>query len=103
MFLGANIPESLRKTGHRAPTDDPTKPGVGGALVFKRLVAFLSELEASGTKLNYPPATCAELCWMGIHCLVAAMIMKPEFPWSDRDLLIKGMLEIHLKGILRSS
>ena len=75
---------------------------MGGALVFKRLVAFLSELEASGTKLNYPPDTCAELCWMGIHGLVAAMIMKPEFPWSDRELLINGMLDIHLKGILRT-
>ena len=102
VFLGANIPESVRKVGHRAPTDDPTRPGVGGALVFKRLVEFLVELETSGTKLNYPPDTCAELCWMGIHGLVAAMIMKPEFPWSDRELLINGMLDIHLKGILQN-
>ena len=100
VFLDANIPEAIRKVGHRAPTDDPTKPGVGGALVFKRLVAILVELEASGTKLNYPPDTCGELCWMGLHGLVSAFILKPEFPWSDRELLIKGMLEIHLKGIL---
>ena len=103
VFLGANIPEAIRKVGHKAATDDPTKPGVGGALVFKRLVAFLTELEAAGTKLNYPPDTCAELCWMGIHGLVAAMIMKPEFPWSDRELLINGMLDIHLKGIVRGA
>ena len=103
VFLGANIPESIRKVGHRAPTDDPTKPGVGGALVFKRLVAFLCELEASGVKLNYPPDTCAELCWMGMHGLVSAMIMKPDFPWSDRELLIKGMLDIHLNGILKNA
>lgn len=102
VFLGANMPEAIRKVGHRAATDDPTKPGVGGALVFKRLVTFLLELEASGVKLNYPPDTCAELCWMGIHGLVAAMILKPEFPWSDRDLLIKGMLDIHLRGMLRN-
>ena len=42
VFMGANIPESIRKVGHRAPTDDPTKPGVGGAIVFNRLVAMLS-------------------------------------------------------------
>jgi AcrR family transcriptional regulator len=100
VFMGANIPESMRKVGHRAATDDPTKPGVGGALVFSRLVAILKEIEAGGTKLNYPADTCAELCWMGIHGLVAAFIMKPEFPWSDRELLIKGMLDIHLKGML---
>jgi AcrR family transcriptional regulator len=103
VFLGANIPEAIRKVGHRAPTDDPTRPGVRGAIVFSRLVAFLSEAEASGIKLNYPPVTCAELCWMGIHGLVAALILKPEFPWSDRELLIKGMLDIHLKGVLRGT
>jgi AcrR family transcriptional regulator len=100
VFMGAHIPEAMRKVGHRAATDDPTKPGVGGALVFSRLVAILNEIEAGGTKLNYPADTCAELCWMGIHGLVAAFIMKPEFPWSDRELLIKGMLDIHLKGML---
>lgn len=101
VFLGGNIPESMRKVGHRAPTDDPTKPGVRGALVFKRLVTFLGEVEASGTKLKYPPDTCGELCWMGLHGLISAFIMKPEFPWSDRDLLINGMLDIHLEGILQ--
>ena len=102
VFLGPHIPESIRKTGHKAATDDPTTPGVGGALVFKRLVTILNELEASGAKLKYPADTCGELCWMGLHGLVSAFIIKPEFPWSDRELLIKGMLDIHLKGILRT-
>ncbi|WP_421998418.1 TetR/AcrR family transcriptional regulator [Reyranella sp.] len=102
VFLGANMPESLRKIGHKAPTDDPTQPGVGGALVFKRLVAFLGEAQGAGVRLLYPPETCAELCWMGMHGLVSALIMKPEFPWSDRDVLIKGMLDIHLKGIVEA-
>ena len=100
IFMGTNIPESMRKVGHRAATDDPTRPGVGGAIVFGRLVAMLSQVEASGTKLNYPPDTCAELCWMGIHGVVAAFITKPEFPWSNRELLISGMLDITLKGIV---
>ena len=39
---------------------------------------------------------------MGIHGVVAALIMKPEFPWSDRELLINGMLDIELRGILRT-
>lgn len=102
IFMGANIPESLRKIGHRMPTDDPTRPGVGGALVFSRLVAILNQVEASGVKLRYPADTCAELCWMGIHGVVAAMIMKPDFPWSNRDLLIDGMLDMVAKGIVRA-
>jgi AcrR family transcriptional regulator len=101
VFLGAHVPESIRKVGHRAATDDPTKPGVGGALVFKRMVDILGELEASGTKLRYPADTCGELCWMGLHGLVSAFITKPDFPWSDRELLINGMLDIQLEGILQ--
>jgi len=99
VFLGAHMPEAIRKVGHRAATDDPAKPGVGGALVFKRLVNILGELETSGTKLRYPADACGELCWMGLHGLVSAFIMKPEFPWSDRELLINGMLDIQLEGI----
>ncbi|TAJ42939.1 MAG: TetR/AcrR family transcriptional regulator [Reyranella sp.] len=101
VFIGNNIPESIRKVGHRMPVDDPSRPGVGGALVFSRLVALLSQLETSGVKLNYPPDTCAELCWMGIHGVVAALIMKPDFPWSNRETLIQGMQDIVIKGILR--
>lgn len=101
IFLGNNIPESMRKVGHRAPTDDPTRPGVVGAIVFQRLVAILVEAENSGVKLNYAPDTCAELCWMGIHGLASTLIQKPEFPWSNRDTLTKGMLDILLKGIVR--
>ena len=101
VFMGNNMPESVRKVGHRMPIDDPNLPGVGGALVFSRLVALLSQLQASGVKLNYPPDTCAELCWMGIHGVVAALIMKPDFPWSNRETLIQGMQDIVIKGILR--
>lgn len=102
IFLATNIPESIRKLGHRMPTDDPTRPGIGGALVFQRLVGILAEAEASGLRLNYPADTCAELCWMAMHGVVSALILKPEFPWSNRDLLGTGMLDIVMRGIIRA-
>ena len=103
IFLGTNIPESIRKLGHRMPTDDPTRPGIGGAVVFQRLVTMLVEAKEGGLKLNYPPDTCAELCWMGIHGVVAALILKPDFPWSNRDLLGTGMLDIVLNGVIAAA
>jgi AcrR family transcriptional regulator len=103
IFLGSNVPESMRKVGHRMSTDDPTRPGVNGAIVFQRLVSVLVQAEAAGLKLNYPADTCAELCWMGIHGLASALILKPEFPWSSRDMLINGMLDMILKGITRDA
>lgn len=100
IFIGNNVPESVRKVGHRMPTDDPTRPGVGGALVFQRLVAAFVEAQASGLALNYAPDTCAELCWMGIHGVVSVLITKPDFPWTNRDTLMNGMLDITLKGVV---
>ena len=100
IFMGNNVPESMRKIGHRMPTDDPTRPGVGGSLVFQRLVAAFVEAQAAGLRLNYPPDTCAELCWMGIHGVVSVLVTKPDFPWSNRDTLMNGMLDITLKGVV---
>ena len=90
------------RRSYSAGSLSPTAPGVGGALVFKRLVTIIGALEALGTQLNYPPDTCGELCWMGLHGLVSAFIMKPDFPWSNRELLIDGMLDVHLKGIVKA-
>ena len=52
-------PESIRKVGHRAPIDDPTQPGVGGAMVFTRLVAISrpsSRPRASSSTTRRTPA-----------------------------------------------
>ncbi len=103
IFLGTNVPESVRKLGHKMPTDDPTRPGVGGAIVFRRLVTMFVEAKERGLKLNYPPDTCAELCWMGIHGVVSALILKPDFPWSNRDLLGTGMLDIVMNGVITAA
>ena len=37
------------------------------------------------------------------HGVVAALIMKPDFPWSNREMLLKGMQDIVIKGILRTA
>ena len=103
IFLGSNIPESVRKFGHKMPTDDPTRPGVGGAIVFRRLVTMFVEAKERALKLNYPPDTCAELCWMGLHGVVSALILKPDFPWSNRDLLKTAMLDIVLNGVITAA
>ena len=69
-------------------------------MAFQHVVSLLRNVEAAGIKLNYPPETAAELLWMGLHGLVAALIHNPDFPWSDRDTLIQGMLDVVTKGVL---
>jgi len=103
VFMGGHVPEAIRHTGHRTDTSDPDRPGARGAIIFARLVAMFGRVNETGIKLSYPPDTCAELCWMGVHGLVSAMINKPDFPWSDREVLIQGMLDVHLKGVVRAA
>jgi AcrR family transcriptional regulator len=103
VFMGGHVPEAIRHTGHRGDTSDPDRPGARGAIVFARLVAMFGRVKETGVKLSYPPDTCAELCWMGVHGLVSALINKPDFPWSDREVLIQGMLDVHLKGVVREN
>jgi AcrR family transcriptional regulator len=100
-FMSANTPKPIKQRGgHRPEEIDPSQPGATGALAFARLVGLMKEIEASGVRLHYPAETAAELCWMGLHGLVAALINDPEFPWSDREELIKGMLAVVTRGVL---
>jgi AcrR family transcriptional regulator len=101
-FLSGNTPQSIKQRGHRPDQIDPAQPGAAGAIAFAHLVTLLKDIEASGAKLNYPAETSAELCWMGLHGLVAAIVNNPEFPWTDRESLIKGMLDVVTRGVLAS-
>lgn len=100
-FLSGNTPRQIKaQGGHRATDVEPGKPGSTGAVAFQHVVKMLRDVEAAGIKLNYTPETAAELLWMGLHGLVAALINNPDFPWTTRDELIEGMLDIVTKGVL---
>jgi AcrR family transcriptional regulator len=89
-FMSGNTPKSMKDRSHKA----------AGAIAFGKLVEQLKGIEAAGVRLKYPADTAAELCWMGLHGLVAALINNPEFPWTKRDELVEGMLDMVTEGIL---
>jgi AcrR family transcriptional regulator len=100
-FMSGNTPEAVRKRGHKPDTFDPAEPGAQGAIAFAKLMAIFRDIENSGLALNYPVDTAAELVWMGLHGLVAALINNPDFPWTRRDRLIEGMLDMTVRGVVR--
>lgn len=103
-FMSGNTPEVIKKRGgHKADTTglDPEEPGAQGAIAFSRLMGIFREIESSGLALNYPVDTAAELVWMCMHGLVAAIINNPEFPWTRRDVLIDGMLDLAVRGVVK--
>jgi AcrR family transcriptional regulator len=99
-FMSGNTPKPIKERGHKPEDIDATKPGATGAIAFAKLVEQLKAAEAAGVKLKYPADQAAELCWMGLHGLVAALINNPEFPWTTRDALVEGMLDMVTEGIM---
>lgn len=100
-FMSGNTPDVVKKRGHRPVTIDPDAPGSKGAIAFAKLMGIFRDIENGGFQLNYPVETAAELVWMSLHGLVAALINNPEFPWTKRDLLIDGMLDMTVRGVVK--
>jgi AcrR family transcriptional regulator len=100
-FMSGNTPHDIKKRGHKPGTIDPSEPGAQGAIAFARFMGIFRDVEQSGLVLHYPLETATELAWMGLHGLVAAIINNPEFPWTKRDALIEGMLDMVVRGAVK--
>lgn len=100
-FMSGNTPKEIKQRGHKPESFDPEAPGSQGAIAFAKLMAIFREIENSGLQLNYPVDTAAELVWMSLHGLVAALINNPEFNWTKRDVLIAGMLDMAVRGVVK--
>jgi len=100
-FLSGNTPKQIKERGHKPETIDPNEPGASGAIAFAKLMGMFRDIENAGMPLYYPVETAAELVWMSLHGLVAALINNPEFPWTKRDTLIAGMIDMVVRGVVR--
>lgn len=102
-FMSGSTPDKIKKRGHKPDTTelDPDEPGAQGAIAFSRLMGIFRDIESGGHALNFPVDTAAELVWMCLHGLVAAIINNPEFPWTRRETLIEGMLDVAMRGVVK--
>lgn len=87
---------------HRMPLGDgPPRRGETGARCFALFRDQVAELVANGDLIDQDPSLLAEVLWAAGHGLVALLITKPHFPWSDREALIRTMVDAPLAGLLR--
>lgn len=94
--------KNLEKYNHLTPpTDDPDVKGGKGALAFREIQNIVAGLVADGTFVDGDPVTLSEALWAAGHGLVALLITKSEFPWSDRDRMIEAAIRLPLYGLLR--
>ena len=99
--LAELIVQSLNIDWVKPEAIDPNEPGSQGAIAFARFMGIFRDIEQSGLGLHYPLETTTELVWMSLHGLVAAIINNPEFPWTKRDALIEGMLDMVVRGAVK--
>jgi AcrR family transcriptional regulator len=56
---------------------------------FGVLAAFIADLKSSGRTVDVDAQTLAQSIWASMHGLVALLIAKPQFPWVEREHLIR--------------
>ncbi|HEY0790784.1 MAG TPA: TetR/AcrR family transcriptional regulator [Chthoniobacterales bacterium] len=41
--------------------------------------------------------------WAGMHGLVSLVLLRPDFPWVERSVLVKGHVQLLVEGVLRAA
>ncbi len=85
---------------HKSAVADMDMPGTKGPQGFAKLLGIVADCISAGYLKGDDPELTAELIWAGGHGLVSLLITHPHFPWSDQEALIKGMLDMQLRGML---
>ena len=85
---------------HRPSPDVAAPKGQRGATCFRLLEDLVARLTAAGHLRPGDPSLHAELIWAAGHGLVALLISHPNFPWREREDLIRGMVDLPLEGLL---
>jgi len=77
---------------------DPASPGM-------RALAVLRDAIAAGVKAKklrkVDPDIAARAAWAAIHGITSLLIVYPAFPWTDRDEVIKNVLDALIDGLRR--
>jgi AcrR family transcriptional regulator len=90
--------------------EDPIgRPASGGNLevspgaqaAFGVLRASVAAMHAQGLTRSNDPEQLAQSLWAGMHGLVSLLIARPEFPWVERETLIRGHLDLLIYAAMR--
>lgn len=79
---------------NRALDQQPT--GMDAFFAFREQFVLLSE---AGFLRRMDVLVATEVMWMACHGLVALLIARPNFPWSDRDALIESIADTLVRGL----
>ncbi len=82
----------------KPPVADPSaKPAMQA---FDRLREAVRTLHLNGGAYKADPEVLAQCLWAGLHGLVSLLIARPNFPWAEREALIRTHLILLARGVL---
>ncbi len=82
----------------KPPVADPSaKPAMQA---FDRLREAVRTLHLNGGAYKADPEALAQCLWAGLHGLVSLLIARPNFPWAEREALIRTHLILLARGVL---
>ena len=70
-----------------------------GVQCAERFLGVVREIAAEG-RLRGEPSVVHQVLWSACHGLVALMITKPKFPWADKTVVSRSMIESLLFGLI---
>lgn len=78
--------------------EDAVPPG--GHAAFGVLRENVAAFHAQGVARTDDPERLAQSLWAGMHGLVSLLIARSDFPWTEREALINGHIEMLLDAAL---
>jgi AcrR family transcriptional regulator len=85
---------------HRQPLVTPGPDGEDRYNSFALLVEAVKQLMDARLIAEDDPFVVAELVWMAVHGLVAAVITRPMAHFTPREELVQGMVDLVMGGLL---
>ena len=101
VFMSGHVPEAIRHTGHRGDTSNPDLPGARGAIIFARLVATLSRRRQRDRGRRLSARYLRRIMLDGRARGGFRADQQTRLSLVRLQVLIRGMLDAHMRGVVR--
>jgi len=89
----------LLDSGHRLAPAEVLQRFPNAMEAFFQLRSGVADCMATGKFVEGDPDLVSQVVWAALHGITALLIVKPSFPWRDKDTLIDLMIQTMTKSM----
>jgi AcrR family transcriptional regulator len=89
----------LLDSGQRLAPDEVLEKFPKAMQAFYQLRCGVDQCMKNGDLTDGSPDLVSQVIWAGLHGLTALFIVKPSFPWSDKDALIDLTVQTMIRSL----